>query len=90
MTRKDYILIAEVLRIQYLDSKRTYDGLRTALLAEAPSVSLALTQVNTINRVAEDLADSLVRENPRFNNEHFMAVVHGEKGLMSRPIRRAA
>jgi hypothetical protein len=71
MTRKDYILIAEALRIPYLSEVRN----------ESPQ------HADGILMAASEIADSLQRDNLRFNREHFLAVVRGEKELMSRPSR---
>ncbi len=68
MTRKDYILIAEALRITYLQHK--------------PILSQAL---NGVGDAANEIADALKRDNPRFDKEHFLAVVRGEKDVNSRP-----
>ena len=34
---------------------------------------------------AQRIANALANDNPRFNREHFLAVVRGEKELNSRP-----
>ena len=72
MTRKDYILIAEVLRVEFHNAK----------LHKGPMSSHVLS-------VAVSLADSLRRENSRFNTDHFLAVIRGEKALLSRPSSKA-
>jgi len=36
---------------------------------------------------SEEIADALARDNHRFNKQHFLAVVCGEKDLQSRPRR---
>jgi hypothetical protein len=71
MTRKDYILIAEVLRIEYLNCD---DGYRAE---------------EAIHRIAIEMADMLHRDNSRFDREHFLAVVRGERELQSRPPRKS-
>ena len=38
-------------------------------------------------RVGEDFADLFERDNSRFNREHFLAVVRGERLVNSRPPR---
>jgi hypothetical protein len=73
MTRKDYIIIAEALRIPYLNELRN----------DSPQ------HADGILMAANEIADSLQRDNGRFNREHFLAVVRGEKELLSRPARRA-
>jgi len=71
MTRKDYILLAEALRVQYKVNKVfANDGLSRGVLS-----------------AAEEIADALQRDNSWFNREHFLAVVRGEKELHSRPSR---
>lgn len=42
----------------------------------------------TIQGVARIIADALYKQNPRFDREHFLAVVRGEKELNSRPTRQ--
>jgi hypothetical protein len=73
MTRKDYIILAEALRVQFRDSTNHPSPMST----EGDGVFIA----------ACALADSLQRDNSRFNREHFLAVVRGEKELHSRPSR---
>jgi hypothetical protein len=41
-----------------------------------------------IEEVSNRICDALATDNPRFNREHFLAVVRGEKDLNSRPARR--
>lgn len=36
---------------------------------------------------AAHIAEALATDNPRFNREHFLAVVKGERALTSRPAR---
>jgi len=70
MTRKDYILIAAALRIPYNSfSKNLLYG----------------RELNGVGSAAIALADALEQNNPRFDREHFLAVVRGEKDLNSRP-----
>jgi len=71
MTRKDYIILAEALRIPSNSfSKPGYER-------EASGVSCAALAV----------CDALERDNSRFNREHFLAVVRGKKDLHSHPSR---
>jgi hypothetical protein len=72
MTRKDYILIAEALRTTIqLNS------------SEGPDSDF----MKGIHASASHIANALGRNNPRFNREHFLAVIRGEKDLNSRPKR---
>jgi hypothetical protein len=71
MTRKDYILLANVLRIAH----------NNAHAMKSPEASW------TVNQIADDLCAELKRDNARFNREHFLSVVNGEKPLQSRPSR---
>lgn len=73
MTRKDFILLAGALRDQFQQSTDNPSRLST----EADGVFIA----------ACALADALQRDNSRFNREHFLAVVRGDKDLHSRPSR---
>ena len=70
MTRKDYILIAEVLRIEFLNAG--YQEFEECIM-----------------NVSREMADMLHRDNPRFDREHFLAVVRGERELQSRPPRKS-
>jgi hypothetical protein len=71
MTRKDCILIAEVLRWA-----RENDIDKEILEEEGPAVAIAAR-----------LADRLQDDNSRFDRDHFLAVVRGEKDLNSRPVK---
>ena len=79
MSRKDYILIAEVLRVEY----------KRACLRDKDKPMEDRDTMGTVWDVTESMADSLRRDNSRFDREHFLAVVHGEKELLSRPARGA-
>jgi len=80
MTRKDYIVIASALRNAYqkeeMDSKYARKG-------ETPR-----TNMQGLETAACSLAAALQVDNDRFDRDHFLAVVRGEKGLNSRPSRR--
>ena len=71
MTRRDYIIIAGALRKQFDHS----------LDVHMPTNPQAVLQV------ADGIACALAKDNPRFNREHFLAVVRGAKALESRPSR---
>ena len=43
--------------------------------------------LRTVEYIAEGIAVALEGDNPRFNREHFLAVVAGERDLYSRPPR---
>ena len=73
MTRKDYIILAEALRKQYQE-------------LDHPA-GPAAHENDGVLYAAIEIADALQRDNSRFNREHFLAVVRGEKGLHSRPSR---
>jgi hypothetical protein len=75
MTRKDYILLAEALRVEY---KRA--SLPSDCLVSANDKVIVL-------QVAASLADSLARDNTRFNQEHILAGVKGEKALLCQTAR---
>lgn len=73
MTRKDYILIAGALR----------QALKTEVEVHGESSETA----GGVRLAAGRIADSLAFVNARFNREHFLAVVRGEKELNSHPKR---
>jgi hypothetical protein len=77
MTRKDYLVIAEALRITM---NRTQIDERT----EGGTYSHATSGVMA---AGEEIADALARDNCRFNKQHFLAVIRGQKELHSRPGR---
>lgn len=70
MTRKDYILVTEGLRIAYLNA----------------SAEMSLRDVNGVGLAAQCVANSLQRDNPLFDSAHFMAVVRGEQPLDSKAV----
>lgn len=78
MTRKDYILIAETLRSQWKDAHSKH-FCRSEQYSEGMQ--------NGVRAVTYQIADALESDNPRFDREHFLAVVRGEKELNSRPAR---
>ena len=81
MTRKDYIILAEALRVQYHRAKLgSENGALTNFKA-------SLCFGGGVLACAEEIADALQRDNSRFNRDHFLSVVRGEKQLHSRPSR---
>ena len=66
MTRKDYIRIAEALRHARGHAK--------ASLPDQIATTLTGVVVAT-----EYIANAMQDDNPRFNRQHFIAVVRGEK-----------
>ena len=80
MTRKDYIILAEALNL-------TMARVELDEVNEGQQYPHAAAGVMA---VAEELADALKRDNGRFDREHFLAVVRGERELQSRPPRKAA
>lgn len=84
MTRKDYILIAEALRNTLRSANARYER-QTEDLDKAWSSG----SQNGVLESAEMLADRLAYDNPRFDREHFLAVVRDEKALNSRPGRQS-
>lgn len=71
MTRKDYVVIAEALRDCFSHSLDVY----------------TCTNPQAVLEISNRIAAGLANENPRFNREHFLAVVRGDKALHSRPSR---
>jgi hypothetical protein len=78
MTRKDYIAIARALNVLY---NIDLDGI-TAVPSSGYQRWAACSAGNLI-------ANELEADNPRFDREHFLAVVRGEKDLNSRPARKS-
>jgi len=82
MTRKDYIAIAEALRF-------AKDNAVAAVRENGPDAVASLNAVvRGINGTAEYIANAMQDDNPRFDREHFLAVVRGERELTSRPKRK--
>ena len=73
MTRKDYILLARALQTEY----------RTAGVNLETKEDASTLQGIEIASFA--IASALASDNPRFDREHFLAVVRGEKDINSRP-----
>jgi hypothetical protein len=80
MTRKDYILIAEALREEYEESRKSH---------LSRSEQFRAGMIIAIERVLIAVADKLESDNPRFDAVHFRAVVRGEKDLNSRSERKS-
>jgi hypothetical protein len=79
MTRKDYIAIAiaSVLR------ERHYCLREDITLGEVERKY----RLQELELVADNLAYVFLNDNARFNSDHFLAVMHGEKELNSHPPR---
>jgi hypothetical protein len=72
MTRKDYIMLAENLRWARENTPE-------------PAYE---NDPDPVMLIAARLADRIHDDNPRFDPEHFLAVVRGERELNSRPPRK--
>jgi hypothetical protein len=79
LTRKDYIILAEALRVQFHRSNLEIANSEGIWKTNAQGI-----QAGVLN-AAYEIADSLKQDNSSFNREHFLAVVRGEKDLHSRP-----
>ena len=79
MTRKDYILLAEALR----DKRQGLD------VASVPNPERLSAMYESFWDTIDHICGALYQDNPRFNRDHFLAVVRGEKPLDSRPSRKA-
>ena len=84
MTRKDYILLAEALRVQRRNAAINLESAKKQRDSSNPPV-YECGVINGIDYATDEIADALQRDNSRFNREHFIAVVRGEKELLSRP-----
>ena len=77
--RRHYIAVAEVLRVH---TKRAQN-------LEQPNDSEArVGALRTMREVSQEFADTFARDNYRFDRDHFLAVVRGEKDLNSRPSKK--
>ena len=74
MTKKDYILISAALEAAKAPVPNLYDSAIAAC---------ALVEMHA--QIAGNLARALAADNPRFDRDHFLAVVRGERALNSRP-----
>lgn len=72
MTRKDYILLADALRKGYACAGREQREAR----------------FSSLNTTIGLIADALAQDSARFDRDHFLAVVRGERDLRSRPSRK--
>jgi hypothetical protein len=80
MTRKDYIVIASALRDAY--QKEEINNKYS--IQEEPT----RTNMQALETASCSIAAALRVDNDRFDRDHFLAVVRGEKSLNSRPSRR--
>jgi hypothetical protein len=80
MTRKDYIVIASALRDAYQKEEMNN---KYAVQGEP-----ARTNLQALETASCCIATALQVNSDRFDCDHFLAVVRGEKGLNSRPSRR--
>jgi len=88
MTRKDYIAVAQVLHDAFTDCRNTeVTAIREACKEDAHGWYCRKIEVE---RIADGIAAVMAIDNPRFDREHFLAVVRGERELQSRPPRKAA
>ena len=67
-------------------SKQHYQAI-ASILIYAKGCAECHTPNETIAHIAHDLAIEFERDNKRFNLEHFLAVVRGERAVNSRPPR---
>lgn len=81
MTRKDYVAIAGALKcaVEYARTADSHNYGGTYPGAENGEAELA-----GIMEAADRIARVMRDDNPRFDREHFLAVVRGERELQSR------
>jgi hypothetical protein len=82
MTRKDYIVIASALNTSY--EVTNPDNFKTPQAKD-----IALVEREGVLTAAIRVASALEEDNPKFDREHFLAVVRGEKSSTSRPGRQS-
>ena len=80
MTRKNYIVIASALR----DANQKEEMNNNYAIQGEPT----RTNMQALETASCCIAAALRVNNDRFDRDHFLAVVRGEKGLNSRPSRR--
>ena len=74
-------------------SKQHYQAIASALnetLTKArnnPTALIATTGEHAVLHVTATLIETFKKDNSRFNREHFLAVVQGERAVNSRPPR---
>ena len=73
MTRKDYILVAKALRTPMNSMSK-------------PTYE---RELSGIRMAVISITDALAADNPRFDRDHFLAVVRSTKDLNSRPGRQS-
>lgn len=69
-------------------TRKDYILIANALRSEKPSENWNLNKMVQWELDVKAIATAFATDNPRFNREHFLAVVRGEKDLNSRPARR--
>lgn len=67
MTRKDYILIAEVFSERFVNTSNRIDSVSSKALKESIGMEL-----NAIQATAIKMAHALHRDNPRFDETRFL------------------
>jgi len=75
VTRKDYVLVAEALRVSR----------EIALAGPGFAHKPNLDEARGIEDAAAAIANRMLGQNPAFDRAHFLAVVRGEKELTSKP-----
>jgi hypothetical protein len=68
-------------------TRKDYILIARALNYSYRTAGMSTPAIDAIDFAAASIANELGRENPRFNQNHFLAVVRGEKALESRPPR---
>jgi hypothetical protein len=71
-------------------TRRDYIHIARALSQTAERYEIGDHKRQVILLAARAIADECLLDNPRFNADHFLAVVRGEKDLYSRPARTCA
>jgi hypothetical protein len=81
VTHKDYILIAEALRTAHSSSNLFYAASRRGSTTKDKEE----VACNAVINAAEVMCLFLQRDNPRFDRDHFLAMVRGEREVGSKP-----
>lgn len=68
-------------------SKQHYQAIADILVVAKSYAGMSNPAHDAIGFITNELADVFQKDNERFNREHFLAVVRGERPVNSRPPR---
>jgi hypothetical protein len=71
-------------------TRRDYIHIARALVTTVERYEIGDDKRQAVLLAAHAIANECQLDNPRFNADHFLAVIRGEKDLYSRPARNSA